>query len=394
MFTKSNLPADIPAAPNQTYAESWNGWGHWLGTGVVAPRLRQYRPFKAARAYARELSLKNQSEWRNLPKDKLPADIPAAPHLTYAEKGWTNWGDWLGSGTVAAQLRKYRSFKAARTFAHNLELKNTHQLQEYCKGKLADKGELPPDIPANPIIVYANKGWAGMGDWLGTGNIAFWKKEYRPFKEARAFVRGLDLKSNSEWRKFCKGDLNAKGTLPPDIPSNPNNTYVDKGWMGWGDWLGNGNVASQSLTYFPFRKARAFARSLDLKGQDEWRRFCKGLILEKGVLPQEIPSKPDRTYVSKGWMGYGDWLGTGNISNRLKQYRRFDDARAFVRNLTLKKRDEWVDYCKGKLSQRSKLPSDIPTQPGQVYANKGWSGWGDWLGTGRTRVSKSPKRKS
>jgi hypothetical protein len=144
----------------------------------------------------------------------------------------------LGTGTVAAQLRKYRPFKNARAFVRNLGLKNTHQWQAYCRGELAEKGTLPSDVPANPIIVYANNGWAGMGDWLGTGNIAFWKKVYRPFKDARAFVRGLRLKSNREWREFCKGAIPEKGALPPDIPSNPNNTYAEKGWVNWLDWLG------------------------------------------------------------------------------------------------------------------------------------------------------------
>ncbi len=46
-------------------------------------------------------------------------------------------------------------------------------------------------------------------------------REYLPFEEAREFVRGLDLKSQSEWRKFCKGEMPEKGSLPVDIPSKP-----------------------------------------------------------------------------------------------------------------------------------------------------------------------------
>jgi predicted helicase len=41
-----------------------------------------------------------------------------------------------------------------------------------------------------------------------------------------------------------------------------------------------------------------------------------------------------------------------------------------------------------------RLPEDIPAAPWQTYADKGWSGMGDWLGTDHPRVSKSPKRKS
>jgi predicted helicase len=61
-------------------------------------------------------------------------------------------------------------------------------------------------------------------------------------------------------------------------------------------------------------------------------------------------------------------------------WRTFEEARAFVRDLHLKKKDKWVDYCAS-----GKLPSDIPSNPQRVYAKKGWSNWADWLGAGRHR---------
>ena len=89
-----------------------------------------------------------------------------------------------------------------------------------------------------PWQVYANKGWAGWGDWLGTGTIATRQRRYQPFKKARAFVRSLGLKGTTEWREFCKGSLPAKGKLPQDIPAVPLQTYANKGWAGMSDWLG------------------------------------------------------------------------------------------------------------------------------------------------------------
>jgi hypothetical protein len=65
-----------------------------------------------------------------------------------------------------------------------------------------------------------------------------------------------------------------------------------------------------------------------------------------------------------------------------------------VRVLCLKNQGEWYAYCQGKLPEKGPLPSDIPASPHWVYRKKGWKGFGDWLGTGRTRVSKSAKRKS
>lgn len=74
-------PNDIPTRPAQTYAETgWSGLGDWLGTGTIAPRLRQYRPFKKARAFARSLSLKSVAEWyAPLPPDHRRAQTAEAP---------------------------------------------------------------------------------------------------------------------------------------------------------------------------------------------------------------------------------------------------------------------------------------------------------------------------
>ena len=33
-------------------------------------------------------------------------------------------------------------------------------------------GKKPDDVPASPVDTYVDDGWAGMGDWLGTGTIA------------------------------------------------------------------------------------------------------------------------------------------------------------------------------------------------------------------------------
>ena len=74
---------------------------------------------------------------------------------------------------------------------------------------------------------------------MGTGRVADHLKTYRVFIHARAFARRLGLRSVSEWRAFVTGRLPDKGNLPTDIPSNPDNTYRDKGWRGYSDWLGN-----------------------------------------------------------------------------------------------------------------------------------------------------------
>jgi hypothetical protein len=362
-FTKSGKrPDDIPVAPNQVYEdEGWVGMGDWLGTGAVANYLRVYRPFSEAREFARNLKFSTETEWRKFAKSgKKPDDIPANPNRTYKDQGWAGMGDWLGTGNVATFLRVYRPFSEAREFARNLKFNSRKEWWKFVKS-----GTLPNDIPANPNQTYKDKGWDGMGDWLGTGYVASQMREYRSFKEAREFARSLNLKSQKEWFKFTKS-----GKLPNDIPANPNQTYKDKGWDGMGDWLGNGNVASHLREYQTFTKARQFARSLNLKSAREWRAFKKS-----GKLPDDIPSNPNIVYKDKGWIKWGDWLGTGTVATHLREYRTFTKARQFAQSLKLKSRTEWREFTKS-----GKLPNDIPASPDNTYKDKGWSGMGDWLG--------------
>jgi hypothetical protein len=211
-------------------------WGDWLGTGFVAYGERQYRRFDEARAFARSLGLRNQSEWKSYCKTgKKPQDIPARPDYAYSDNGWLGYGDWVGTGTVASMLRQYRPFHEARAFVHGLKLKSQPDWHRYSKS-----GQRPADIPTNPNKTYAEKGWIGMGDWLGTGRIANHLLEYRSFSDARMFVHRLRLKNKSEWSDYCK-----TGKKPQDIPARPDYAYRDNGWAGMRDWLGNRKADEQ-----------------------------------------------------------------------------------------------------------------------------------------------------
>jgi superfamily II DNA or RNA helicase len=389
------LPPDIPAKPNESYVDcGWTGVGDWLGTGNVAKFLRQYRPFGSAQIFARSLGIRSGAEWTafckgNLPeKGFLPPDIPAAPQGTYAARGWKSMGDWLGTGNIAPGLQRYRSFQKARAFVRSLALKNTTEWRKFCRGALPEKGTRPMDIPVNPDQTYAYKGWKGYGDWLGTGVIAPRLRKYRPFVDARLFARQLNLRSGDEWNAFCRGLMPQLGKLPEDIPANPNQTYSRQGWVGMGDWLGTGTIANYRREYRSFREARAFVRGLGLRSRDEWNAFCQGEMPEKGTLPPDIPMAPHSRYADQGWSGMGDWLGTGIVSTNLRKFCSFQKARAFARHLGLRNRSEWKEFCKGNMPDKGALPADIPSNPNRTYVNKGWSGMGDWLGTGITRVSK------
>ena len=45
------------------------------------------------------------------------------------------------------------------------------------------------------------------------------------------------------------------------------------------------------------------------------------------------------------------------------------------------KQDEYCKQAWFAYIKTHKLPEDIPTRPDLVYANVGWMGWQDWLGS-------------
>jgi len=266
-------------------------------------------------------------------------------------------------------------FEDARRFVRRLKLKNTTEWNMYCKGHLSKLPQKPNDIPTTPGRAYATEGWINMGDWLGTGNIASSKRSTRPFAEAKDFVRKLNLTKFAEWISYCAGEMPDKEPLPLDIPKAPQNVYL-KEWVSTADWLGSSGRRVIKSRFKGFEDARLFARSLNLNSYSDWQKL-------KHTLPRDIPSTPDQIYKLKGWVGWGDWLGTNKLANRDRVWRSFQDARAFVRELSLKNSDEWVNYCKGLIISKGQLPSDIPSNPHRTYSRAGWAGMADWLGTGR-----------
>jgi predicted helicase len=93
----------------------------------------------------------------------------------------------------------WRPFSEARDHVGSLGLKSSSEWREYSKS-----GQLAADIPFTPEGTYRDAGWSSWGDWLGTGAVATNQRQYRSFKEARAFARRLGLKSETKWRESAR----------------------------------------------------------------------------------------------------------------------------------------------------------------------------------------------
>jgi len=292
-FKSEKMPNDIPCNPARTYPKEWKGMGDWLGTGTIASRNMIFLSFNEARKFARSLRFSSVKEWQEYCKSgKKPANIPYGPEKIYSKK-WRGYGDWLGTGRIADRDKIYRSFEKAREFVRKLNISSQGKWLEYC-----ENGNKPNDIPASPETVYKEE-FKGIGDWLGNNRMSS-KYNLLSFEKARKFARSLRFSSVKEWREYCKS-----GEKPNNIPAIPCRYYKGKGWISYGDFLGNNNVAPQKTEYITFQKAREFAQLKKFKNQREWFDFCK-----TNKKPLDIPAAVPRIY-KKEWKGWGDFLGTG-----------------------------------------------------------------------------------
>jgi hypothetical protein len=315
LATQLAKPTDIPTNPAVVYKDAgWINWGDWFGTHFVALYKRNYRDFTDARAFSQSLGLKSKEDWQEYSKGKpgelaaKPDDIPTNPARVYKDTGWNGWGDWLGTGYVAHQNRKFLRFLEARQFVHELKLQNVSSWNKYRVGKLPGMPPKPPNIPSCPDITYKSE-WLGWGDWLGTGSVAPSKMKWLPFESARDFARKIKLQNQPEWSKYCKGERKDLPDRPADVPADPASVYKGKGWDGYKDWLGATTIKAGDR-FRNFDQARAFARSLKFKSHSEWRLYVAGKINGLALKPADIPSDPYSAYRALGWVSWPDWLGT------------------------------------------------------------------------------------
>ncbi len=418
-YWDSNKPKGIPKGPDGTYKnKGWISWGDFLGSGRVQYGKIKYKNYTEAKSYVKTLKLKSGREWKEYcDSGSKPMDIPKQPRYFYKNKGWTSWSDWLGSDYIAPSKRNYLSFEEARKISRGLKIKSKIEWFEFINSsdlkiprdaakvyknqgwkswsdflgyrnksvrkflgfaeakkflwaqnisnrkewrEFIKNGNLPENIPSNPRNIYKkHSDWKSLPDFVGYNKGFEGVNIFLPFEEARSIVWKLNLKSWSEWKKYCSSENRNR-----KIPKAPQYTYANQ-WLSIQDWLGY-KKGFKGYNYLPFDQARDYVRKLKLGSQKEWIEFRRSKMK-----PENIPSTPQKQY-KEDWKGIGDWLGTGRTVK--KNFTNFIEARSFVRSLNLKSTKDWYLYSKS--GQR---PDNIPSNPQNSY-KKEWKGWADFLG--------------
>ncbi|MBC8267159.1 MAG: DEAD/DEAH box helicase family protein [Rhodospirillaceae bacterium] len=204
------------------------------------------------------------------------------------------------------------------------------------------------------------------------------KISWRPFKEARGFVRKKNISSISEWKKLVtyRSNSDDANIIPSDIPAHPEVAYKEFGWIDWPDWFGNDYTPNQNRTYWPYLKAMKYVRSLNIQSSVEWRKYCKGEIRELRSKPDKIPAAPNQIYEENGWVDWHDWLGAGRQPGNWISYT---DCQNLARSLGVTSRSDWQKKHKQGILT-AEVKGNVPMWVNQIYEGKGWTNWADFLG--------------
>ncbi len=392
----------LPSNPRLVYSEDWTGWDDFCG--FVPPK---YLVYHEALKLVHGFKLENQEDWKRFVRsDSFPEVLPAKPDIYYKSE-FASWNEWLG--TEEGWKKRWRNFQDAKVFVHQLALKNEGEWRIFIKS-----GQLPSDLPKSPASVYNE--WQGMGDWLGTGNVAPADRKFLSFEEAKQVVKEFNIKTQRELKEFILSE-----NCPSGFPSNPNATYKDQ-WIGLGDFLGTNTLAPQDMQFYSYAEAKRIVISNNVRNKEEyyvlkkinpllpaypakkynefknWYDFLgkpekefyafdelKVIVRQRGIKTQsaykvfqredpKAPSQPERVYKEE-WKNFGDFLGTGKIANQDRKFLPFEEAAKFVRQLNLRSQQDFYAWCRKGLR-----PPELPSSPQLAYKDKGWKGWADFLG--------------
>ena len=228
-----------------------------------------------------------------------------------------------------------------------------------------------------------------------------------PFEEARAIARIQGFNSKTEYTRWAK---NIAG-----MPVAADSAYKDKGWMGWGDFIGTGRelrspaehvqtaerLAQEHNGILPrrvwlvehfsglyrymlkhpelfshipqaknrrdikksFEEARDLARAQEFNSHKEYQRWAKNIAGMAAI--------PELLYKDKGWAGWNDFLGTKQMRSR-SYWLPFAEAKAVVRAHGIK--------TQGQLrAWPNRFANKIPLKPNRFYQNAGWINWYDFF---------------
>ena len=338
---QSEFPKNMPSLPSSVYIDSWISWGDFLGTDSIAPSLREYVSFKEAKKYALSLKLKGMLAWsKKVQQKNFPLNIPKRPYEIY-KKEWKGFGDFLGTGNVAAKNLIFLSYNEAKQIVRKLKIKSS---SEYTK--LWRKKKLK-NLPAGAPNVYKNKGWKNWSEFLGIRNN---RGDFLDYDEVKKFCKTNKIKTKKEWQMYI-----VRNKIPDNIPKVPSHWFKKTGdWINWKDFL--------STDFYTYIQSKKIINKYKISGRKEYSKIVKKINDPK------LPLTPQTVYKKNGWISWQNYLGHSTYS--------FEEAKGIVIKYKYKTSAEFRE--KFNFKKYKFMPKHPPSVYGLRF--KKWKGWPDFLG--------------
>lgn len=189
--------------------------------------------------------------------------------------------------------------------------------------------------------------------------MAMTRRNWVSYAQAKEYVRTLNL---SNYKKFL--EYVAENGLPEGIPRNPQSTYGSE-YVSDSDFLG-----TEKRQFLPYEEAKKAVHPLKIGSRTKYINW------HKENDPQNLPRHPNRVYIDE-WEGWGYFLGKAIVKEgNHKVFRPYEEAVKYVHKQKIRSRDHWLQWVR-----EGNKPDDIPANPQDSYAKKGWNGWSEFLGT-------------
>lgn len=178
----------------------------------------------------------------------------------------------------------------------------------------------------NEYTDLTNTSSGGMG---GSG-----VKYHISYDECKKWVKEhTNIKSKTQWS-------NNIDKLDEHIPKYPRQRYLNDGWVSWGDFLGTGKISDNYVNYLSYDDAKKVIHELNLKKVVQYKE-----IVKRHGIPNNIPNRPDRYYLNRGWVSWSDFLGCEIIANQNKKFYPLEVFKTKLRDLGIKTTVQYKNYC-------------------------------------------------
>ena len=233
-------------------------------------------PYAEAQKIVQKAGIKTITEFKAW---KRPEGVPSTPDMTYKDKGWKSWPEFLGTGVPFVAL----SYKEAQKIVQKAGIQNAREFYA--------RKPKPEGVPSQPYVIYKGKGWKNWPEFFGTGTT-----DYVSYEKAQKIVRKAGIKTATEfWAWKLK---------PEGMPSTPYVIYKDKGWESWQEFFGTG----VPFVALPYRDSQKLVQKAGIKTVTEFYAWKPK--------PFGVPSTPDRDYKGRGWKNWPEFFGKKDYRKR------------------------------------------------------------------------------